>query len=221
MSGDDVTPPRPAGDRRTFLKRMTGDAIDAAEMLVRSRGVPGRSAGAAFDAAAAELGISPTPERAPSIAGSAPGAAPAATPRPRPAESRLRALTDDERRLLSAATVAVVAVVVRDGPPHLSRAPFHWDGEVARLLGTLFGARVSHIERDGRLSLLVEDPSGWLTLAGEARVVSGSVALEEARELLAHLYADEPAETAWARLTRDGEQAVTIVRPSRIVSQIG
>jgi hypothetical protein len=146
------------------------------------------------------------------------------TPTPsksRASTGRLRALTDDERRLLSAATVAIVAANVPDGPPHLSRAPFHWDGEVALMLGGMFGARVSHIQRDGRVSVLVEDETGWLTLTGEARVVSGTDALEEARPLLGHLYADEPAETAWSRLTSDGEQAVTIVRPSRIVSQIG
>jgi hypothetical protein len=217
MSDEDVTPRRPPTDRRAFLKRLTREAIDTAEMLARSRGLPERSAAAAVDAARGELGsgVPPDPRSGNPPAGSPP-AAPA-----RPSADRLRPLTDDERRLLRGATVAVVAVNVPSGPPHLSRAPFHWDGEVVRSLGSLFAARVSHIERDSRISLLIEDGTGWLTLTGEARIVSGAGALDEARPLLAHVFADESADAAWVRLTSGGDQAVIVVRPIRIVSRFG
>jgi hypothetical protein len=212
MSDEDVTSRRPPTDRRAFLKRLTRDAIDTAEMLARSRGLPERSAAAAVDAARGELGFDAAPD--PTLANAPPAAA-------RPALDRLRPLTDDENRLLRGATVAVVAVNVPGGAPHLSLAPFHWDGEVARSLGGLFGARISHIERDGHVSLLVEDATGWIMLSGDARIVSGAGAIDEARPLLAHVFADEPADAAWARLTSDGEQAVSVVRPGRLVSRFG
>jgi hypothetical protein len=188
-----------------------------------------RSATAAGEAAANELGLKEPGEAAPAetampvaAAAPAPETAPIAAP-PAPIAAPpapLRPLTTRESELLTA-TTAVVAVNTPDGTPQLTRAPFHWDGETARMLGQLFGARIANIQRDGRISVLVEDHRGWLTLIGEATVATGPSAQAEAAALIARDRPDQPADTGWATLNAAGDQAVIVLRPTRIVSQAG
>jgi hypothetical protein len=216
--------PRPS-DRRSFLKRLTGEAVQAAGSIAGTTGIVLRSASAASEAAAAELGIggpgaAEDEARAPAPAPATPPPTPvAAPPTPSPAPP-LRPLTARETELLSA-TSAVIAVNGVDGLPHLTRAPFHWDGEVARLLGQLFGARIANIERDGRIAVLVEGATGWVSLSGEARVVAGPAAFAEATPLVAHVHPGEPPGTVWAKLEAAAPQAVIVLRPAKIVSQAG
>jgi hypothetical protein len=213
-------------DRRAFLRRLTGEAVNAAGTLAGTTQIVFRSAAAASEAAAEGLGIrEPVEEPATAAADAAPDQpaappAPVATPPPAAVATpppSLRPLTARETDLLSA-TSAVIAANGSDGIPHLTRAPFHWDGAVARLLGQLFGARVANVQRNGRITVLIEAAAGWVALSGEATVVAGPGAAAEAAPLLAQLYPEETAEVAWARLEAEAMQAVIVLRPTRVVS---
>lgn len=220
MSDDETREPPPPSDRRSFLRRLTGEAVQAAGTLAGASSVVMRSATAASEAAANELGL-----KEPAEVPAAEVEIAVATPKPEPAPAPgppapLRPLTARESELLTA-TTAIVAINTLDGTPQLTRAPFHWDGETARMLGRLFGARIANVQRDGRISVLVEDARGWLTLIGDATVATGPAALGEAAGLLARDQPDQPAETAWATLNAAGDQAVIVLRPRRIVSVPG
>jgi hypothetical protein len=213
VSDDPKAADPPPSDRRSFLKRLTGEAVQAAGTLAGTGAVVMRSATAAGEAAAAGLGLNVRPD-----VEQAPETTPASVPSsPAPP---LRPLTPRESELLSS-TTAVIAVNTPEGTPQLTRAPFHWDGDVARMLGHLFGARIANVQRDGRISVLVEDERGWLTLIGEATVVTGPSAQIEAAPLLARDHPDRPPEAAWIELNTTTDLAVIVLRPTRIVSQAG
>lgn len=211
---------RRQADRRTFLRRLSGEAVAAAGTVAGTSAAVARSMSAAAEAAARELGVADETADVPAHAprSSVPHAMASATAAGSPLT--LRALSEGEEALLRAQS-AVIAVNDPGGPPHLSRGPFHWDGSVARMLGRLFGARVKGVQRDSRVAILVEAPEGWLTLVGRATVVTGSAAAREAAPLLALLHPDERADEAWVLQSASGEQAAIVVHPERIVSRLG
>jgi PPOX class probable F420-dependent enzyme len=117
--------------------------------------------------------------------------------------------------LLAKARPAILAVNRAEHAPHLTVVWFHWDGE-AFLISTLKDrAKVGHIRRDPRVTLLVNDPEGnwYLTAHGCAELLgSGN------RELTQNLFAKYVPGNDPTAASRDVNRVVIRIRPERIVT---
>lgn len=244
MTDEPTDPPAPdAADRRTFLRRLSGQAIEGAGRIGGMSQVVRRSVVAAGDAVSRELGaasdagvdrevepgVDPRPAASDASLGARLPAARAAKPaRPVPAgpaqaAAPSPALTPAQEEHLLAARSATLAVNDPSGHPHVTSSWFHWDGEVVRLPTGFFTARATNIARDARVSVVVEraDTGAWVAITGTAELVAGPAALDAARPLLEKYRPAEDPVAAWAALGGAGDQAVVVVRPLRFTWRLG
>jgi PPOX class probable F420-dependent enzyme len=161
------------------------------------------------------------------LAGTAPlpDPAPLLEPAPFPASIRpdlpdpVLALTPAQHDFLANATRAALAVNDPAGAPQMTSSMFHWDGTLVRLPGQMFTARVTNVDRDPRVSLLVDDPTteAWVAITGVATMVYGEDAEGETRLILAKYFADHEAARRWEEMAASGDRIVIRVRPTRFV----
>lgn len=91
-------------------------------------------------------------------------------------------LTDGQARFLhDEPNVAVVAVLREDGSAHQTVVWVDWDGEYVVLNLNTFRAKLDHLQRDPRVSILVidrDDPFRWIGLEGTVAEVTAEGAYE-------------------------------------------
>jgi hypothetical protein len=228
--------PRPAADRRTFLRRLSGQAIEGAgriggmsqvvrrsvfaageavtrELSPEAAGDPGASRdpdGSAVSAATSPAQPQPTAPRTPP---QAPPLSPPPARQPAPAPT----LSAEQEAHLRSARSATLAVNDPSGHPHLTASWFHWDGAIVRLPTGFFTARATNIARDPRVSIVVEaaDGGGWVAITGTAELVAGQPAVAASRPLFEKYLPDQDPVAVWTERDKLGDQAIVIVRPER------
>jgi hypothetical protein len=133
------------------------------------------------------------------------------------------ALTGPQEAFLTRATGAVLGTNDASGAPHLTASRFHWDGTLVRLPSDLFSARVTRIDADPRVSLLVtgDDPDTWVAISGVATVLAGEAAEAGMRTILGKEMPDDEADRAWSGLRAAGDPVVIEVRPARFLWRLG
>ena len=190
-----------AAGRRTFLRRLGGQAVEGAGRLAGLSGAMRRSVMAAGDAAVRELAPAAPGDMIPdqAVAASRPVPAPSAVipapPRPRP---EAPSLTASELAFLRSARSGALAVNDPGGAPHVSQVDVTWAEDLLRIPTAMLSARANAVDRDPRVSLLVHDPE-----PGGVRwvIAVGAAALES-----------DPT---------DADRAVIVIRPTRFTWQIG
>ena len=119
---------------------------------------------------------------------------------------------------LAAERTCRVASVGPDGSPHVTPLWFAWDGTALWLNSIVRSQRWSDLQRDNRVSVIVDTGGPFTELRGAAEVV-GEVprAGEPVPELEApeQLFADK---YAGGRVHHDGRHAWVRVTPTKIVS---
>jgi len=116
-----------------------------------------------------------------------------------------------------------VATVGSDGAPHATPLWFVWDGSSLWLTSIVRSQRWTDLQRDGRVSVVVDSGNGYMDLRGlEIRGVAEQVGEaprtgEPVPDLEApeQLYADK---YAGGQVFHDGRHAWLRVRPEKIVS---
>ena len=95
-------------------------------------------------------------------------------------------MTPEQHDFLATGATATLAVNDPSGAPQLTSSMYHWDGSTLRLPGKMFTARATNIDRDPRVSLLIEDAASgaWLAVTGVASMVHGDEAVDELTLLL-------------------------------------
>lgn len=222
----------PGRDRRTFLRQLSGDAIVTAGKLAGASAVLRRSLVAAGEAAvehvegatanesSADHVDAPLDAQAPDITGAAaPDTAdPVARQATRPPDPVV-ALTSEQHAFLTNGTRAVLAVNDPGGHPLVASAPFHWDGSIIRLPARDATARVADIDRDPRVSLLIDDPASdaWVAVGGMASLVYGAEVEPDIQLILAKYHDEAEAARRWDEMRSAGDQMAIRVRPTRFV----
>ena len=243
--GEEIVPtpepgPEPELDRRSFVRRLSGDAAGMVGRLHGLSQIIAGSAAAAVLAVGDDLEAIRARERATDLAAAeppeSPGAEPAAAgpgaasevvtaaepvaaaepPAVMPTDKHAVRFepTPEEAAILASAREAVVAVNDGGNGPHVTFVPTHWDGETIRF-GALGWARRSTLLRaDGRVTLLVAADNGrYLSVRGRALLLEGAVAREAMRPLLDLDGRD------WDELVaEDPDRVVIIVEPHQILS---
>jgi len=77
--------------------------------------------------------------------------------------------------------VAIVAALREDGTPHQTVVWIDWDGEHVVLNVNTFRAKLEHMERDPRVSILVidkDDPYRWIGVEGKVAQITPDGAYE-------------------------------------------
>ena len=233
IDGEEIIPtpePEPEAeiDRRSFVRRLSGDA---AGMVGRLHGLSQIIAGSTAAAVlavgddleairarerAADL-VAAEPPDSPGAAADAdaPGAAAEVVAAPGPDEHAVRfEPAPGEAAILAGAREAVVAVNDGGNGPHVTFVPTHWDGETIRF-GALGWARRSTLLRaDGRVTLLVAADNGrYLSVRGRASLLEGAVAREAMRPFL-----DLDGQDWDELVAEDPDRVVVIVEPYQILS---
>ena len=78
-------------------------------------------------------------------------------PAPTAAPDPTLTLTPEQHDFLATGATATLAVNDPSGAPQLTSSMYHWDGSTLRLPGKMFTARATNIDRDPRVSVLIED----------------------------------------------------------------
>ena len=133
------------------------------------------------------------------------------------------ALTPEQHAFLTNGTKAALAVNDPGGHPLVAFTIFHWDGSLIRLPARDSTARTFDIDRDPRVSLLIDDPvsDGWVAVAGVASLVYGAQVEPAMRLILAKYYDETDAALRWEEMRRAGDQLAIHVRPTRFVWRAG
>ncbi len=219
------------GDRRSFLRQLSTDAVwtagkiaGASTAIRRSLVVTGEATIVGLDDATEWS--SSVVER-PAVAGSATPAMDSLVPAS--AAGRLAtpdpvaALSPEQHALLDGALRAALAVNDPGGHPLLAFSIYHWDGAVIRLPTHDFSARTINIDRDPRVSLLIEDVSseGWATVSGMASLVYGIEVEAHMRRVLEKYHAAAEVTARWEQMRSNGDQVVAVIRPTRFTWRSG
>jgi pyridoxamine 5'-phosphate oxidase-like protein len=226
---------RTEGDRRSFLRQLSGDAVWTAGRLAGASAVIRRSLVAAGDTAIRSLEEAADPSRPQAEpAGPASGAratvgpvapvvpaAEIASPPVSPTASA--ALTPAQHAFLEAGATATLAVNDPAGAPFLTTSKYLWDGETIRLPAQDVTARVSHVDRDPRVSVLIEDPAtdAWVAVTGVASLVYGDQVEAMTLAILRKYLSPDAAADQWDALRSTGDRLVIEVSPTRFVWRHG
>ncbi len=228
--GEEIVPtpepgPEPELDRRSFVRRLSGDAAGMVGRLHGLSQVIAGSAAAAVLAVGDDLEAIRARERATDLAAAEPPDSPVAAAEPVAALGPVVAAeptdehavrfepTPEEATILSGAREAVVAVNDGGNGAHVTIVSTHWDGETIRF-GALGWARRSTLLRaDGHVTLLVAADNGrYLSVRGRASLLDGALAREAMRPLLDLDGRD------WDELVaEDPDRVVVIVEPHQIL----
>ena len=235
----------PLPDRRAFIRQLSGDAVVSAGRIAGLSSVFRRSVLAAGAAATRELQpplSNPVPDVDPAIGTTAqatgptpdlggaeeaarpPMAPPPTVPPPMAATiDAVASLTPEQHAFLVRGTRAVFAVSDPAGAPHVSVSPCHWDGEILRLPSQMFAARAAHVDRDPRVTVLIEDhgSGAWVTVTGIATIVYGADAAADVTRVIDGVRTVVGAVEAWSAFEGRSDAAVIRVRPSRFLWRQG
>jgi hypothetical protein len=222
--------PEPGADRRSFLRQLSTDAVwtagrlaGASAALRRSLVAAGGSAIGSLEASAdveasvpGPVGAVPPPRPAsdpPVAVAAAVAPAPVSTPDP------VTALTPLQHAFLAGGTKATLAVNDPGGHPLLASSIYHWDGALIRVPARDFTARTTGVDRDPRVSLLIDDPASdaWVAVTGIASLVYGDQVETELRLILGKYHDGDDVAGRWDALKATGDQLVILVRPTRFV----
>jgi PPOX class probable F420-dependent enzyme len=148
------------------------------------------------------------------IAGDPPSPkAPTAVPEP------TLTITPEQHDFLVTGATATLAVNDPSGAPQLTSSIYHWDGSTLRLPGTMFTARATNIDRDPRVSMLIEDAASgaWLAVTGVASMVHGDEAIDDLTFVLSKYLEPDAVEDRLQEMRSSGDHMVIRIRPTRLV----
>lgn len=224
-AADQPTEAGPA--RREFLRQMSGDAVRTAGRVAGFSSIIRRSVVAAGGAALRDLEASADDreDRPVAYAGEAsvedlldPPQPDAPSDVPTPPDP-IASLTPEQDAFLATGPHAIMAVNDPSGAPHITSSLYHWDGAILRLPGRLSTARAIDIDRDPRVSVLIEDrdTEAWVAVTGTASLSSLDAVEIEMLQILTRYFQPEVAKRRWDEMRESGDQIVIRVRPVRFV----
>ena len=129
------------------------------------------------------------------------------------------ALAKEEiERFLTERRNAVLGTIRKDGSPQLNPMWFYWTGEVFYISTTKTRFKYTHLLRDPRLTLCIDDTTGFKTVIveGQAEIVEDDI--WGPTRMIVEKYVDkEHVEARLARL-RTEPRVLIVMRPQKWVS---
>jgi hypothetical protein len=224
-----------AGDRRTFLRQLSGDAVWTAGRLAGASALIRRSIFAAGDTAIRRLEETAGPDPRPTepagpgsgarteVGPTGPVVSAAEIAMPPVSRSASVALTPAQHAFLEDGATATLAVNDPAGAPLMTTSRYLWDGETIRLPARDFTARVGLVDRDPRVSVLIVDPAtdASVAMTGVASLVYGDQVQAMTLAILGKYLSSDAANEEWDTLRTAGDRIVIEVSPTRFVWRLG
>jgi PPOX class probable F420-dependent enzyme len=116
--------------------------------------------------------------------------------------------------LLSKTHVAVVGVNRAHGGPQLTPVRFFWDGKTFYFSTTTDRAKYANIKRNPSITLMVDDPLGYIVAYGEAEIIE--TGFTELVRPIIEKYMPDRIEAGMAIVTQPN-RVLVLVRPERIL----
>ncbi|MDE3095199.1 MAG: PPOX class F420-dependent oxidoreductase [Chloroflexota bacterium] len=112
----------------------------------------------------------------------------------------------------------VLATLRRDGWPQMTTVWYRWDGEAFWISTDRSRAKYHNIERDPRVTALVDAPSREASVVayGRAEVVARGAAADEGALQIVARYVENPR--AYLDARGDGARVLIRIRPEKLVS---
>ena len=127
-------------------------------------------------------------------------------------------LSAQQEALLRRSRNGILTTVGTDGSPHAAPVWYLWDGGEIRISTPGTTQKIRDIERNPRVALCVDDQVAgeYLTLYGQASIVTGERVSELTWPLLLSYLPSDEATVRWKRINADGSRVVIVLRPDRL-----
>ena len=116
--------------------------------------------------------------------------------------------------LLAKTNTAIVGVNRTRGGPQLTPVWYFWDGETFRFTTTTDRAKYANLKRNPAVTLLVDDPEGYVAAYGAAEIIEVGFA-ELARPIIEKYMADRV--DAGMKLVTQPNRVLVRLRPERLL----
>jgi PPOX class probable F420-dependent enzyme len=116
--------------------------------------------------------------------------------------------------LLSKTHVAIVGVNRADGGPQLTPVRFFWDGEIFYFSTTTARAKYANIKRNPAITLMVEDPEGYIAAYGKAEIIE--TGFTDLVRPIIEKYMPDRIEVGMAIVTQPN-RVLVLLRPERLL----
>jgi PPOX class probable F420-dependent enzyme len=113
---------------------------------------------------------------------------------------------------------AVLGTIRKDGSPQLNPMWFHWTGEVFHISTTRTRFKYEHLKRDPRVTLCIDDVTGFKTVIVEGRATIVEENVEGPTRVIVEKYVDpEHVEARMARF-RTEPRVLLVIKPEKWIS---
>ena len=121
-------------------------------------------------------------------------------------------------QFLSERRNAVLGTLRKDGSPQLNPMWFHWTGEVFHISTTRSRFKYGHLKRDPRVTLCIDDVTGFKTIIVEGRAEIMEDEIWGPTRAIVEKYVDkDQVEARLARL-RTEPRVLLVIRPEKWIS---
>jgi len=122
---------------------------------------------------------------------------------------------DQTTAFLSKSKSAIVGVNRAHGGPQLTPVWYFWDGETFRFTTTTDRAKYTNLKRNPSMTLVVDDPQGYVVAYGDAEIIEASFAAL-ARPII-EKYMPDRVEAGMKIVTQPNRVLVRL-RPEKLLS---
>lgn len=125
---------------------------------------------------------------------------------------------DEIEQFLAERRNAVLGVIRSDGSPQLNPMWFHWTGDVFQISTTKARFKYNHLKRDPRVTLCIDDVTGFKTVIveGRAEVVEDDI-WGPTRTIVEKYVDKDHVEARMARM-RTEPRVLLIIHPEKWIS---
>ena len=131
--------------------------------------------------------------------------------------------SEQEQTVLDMDSLARLATVMPDGSPQLTVMWFRPVGDALRMVAPASAKKVANIERDGRVSIVVEEPDNpyhFVELRGTARIIHDDAGARAELVQIANRYIGDKAAGYAGSLSSD-PRVIIEISPERTVYHAG
>jgi PPOX class probable F420-dependent enzyme len=125
---------------------------------------------------------------------------------------------EDIERFLAERRNVVLGAIRKDGAPQLNPMWFYWNGEVFYISTTRTRFKYNHLKRDPRVSLCIDDATGFKTVIVEGRAEIVETDIWGPTRMIVEKYVDPAQVDARLARLRTEPRVLLVIRPEKWVS---
>jgi PPOX class probable F420-dependent enzyme len=125
---------------------------------------------------------------------------------------------EDIARFLVERRNVVLGTIRKDGSPQLNPMWFYWNGEVFYISTTKTRFKYTHLQRDPRVTLCIDDATGYKTVIVEGRAAIVETDIWGPTRMIVEKYVDPAQVDARMARLRTEPRVLLVIRPEKWIS---